>query len=123
MDGSVVLALRGVAFRLHRSRLVQQSPFLKKLFQSNGGKLMNTEAFPDGDPEIWAMANGTMDNTPLYVVEGVAPEDFEKLLNALGGSSRLSAIRVMKNMLTSDICRMYSSYKGRKVGRYSFLGH
>ncbi|GJE90617.1 hypothetical protein PsYK624_067610 [Phanerochaete sordida] len=81
IDGSVVLQFGGVVFRLHRSRLAQQSPFLAELFKDRDGKEHTHEVF--GERTIRARLQGTMDEQPLYVVEGVAPDDFAKLLDAL----------------------------------------
>ncbi|EKM50974.1 uncharacterized protein PHACADRAFT_187594 [Phanerochaete carnosa HHB-10118-sp] len=82
IDGSVVLQLGGVAFRLHRSRLSQQSTFLAKLFHDGreGREIINV-VFEERVTR--AKRQGSMDDQPLYVIDGVAPDDFAKLLNAL----------------------------------------
>jgi hypothetical protein len=70
LDGSVVVQLGDIMFRLHRSRLANQSAYFEQLFSSTSGK------------------NGVdlfdfVDDCPVYPVHGVSVSDFEELLVAM----------------------------------------
>lgn len=74
-DGSVILSFQNTAFRLHRSRLSQQSKFFAELFHGSTGV--------DGgrdELKVKAWREGNMDGQPLFIVDGVSPDDFDKLL-------------------------------------------
>ncbi|KAH9885852.1 hypothetical protein C8Q73DRAFT_298226 [Cubamyces lactineus] len=66
LDGSVVIQVQNTLFRLHRSRLAQQSDYFAKLFQNNDG----------------SVEQDVVDSCPVYVVNGVSVLDFERLLTA-----------------------------------------
>ncbi|KAJ8456547.1 hypothetical protein ONZ51_g12060 [Trametes cubensis] len=66
LDGSVVVQVQNTLFRLHRSRLAQQSDYFAKLFQNNDGSVQQD----------------IVDSCPVYVAKGVSVLDFERLLTA-----------------------------------------
>ncbi|RPD60475.1 hypothetical protein L227DRAFT_547400 [Lentinus tigrinus ALCF2SS1-6] len=70
LDGSVVVQVQNTLFRLHRSRLMQQSEYFSALFSGDGRDSGGEE------PDI-------VDSCPVYVVKGVSVLDFERLLTAL----------------------------------------
>ncbi|OSC96915.1 hypothetical protein PYCCODRAFT_1212386 [Trametes coccinea BRFM310] len=72
LDGSVVIQVQNTLFRLHRSRLAQQSEFFAGLFRNSDGR--DSPALVEED---------TVDNCPVYVISGVSVLDFERLLTAL----------------------------------------
>ncbi|PSR77822.1 hypothetical protein PHLCEN_2v7694 [Hermanssonia centrifuga] len=88
LDGSVVLQIQNTLFRLHRSRLVQQSAFFARLFRNQGTRRKSRtvdvhgsgsdeeEDSEDSEPEL-------LDNCPVYKVTGVSVQDFEAMLIAL----------------------------------------
>lgn len=94
-DGSVIIQLQDIAFRLHRSRLAQQSKFFAELFR---GTKEVVESDQD-DLQVSAWREGQMDSQPLYVVKGVSPEDFAILLNALD-----NAMYAISLVLSSSGC-------------------
>lgn len=67
-DGSVVLELCGVQFRLYRSMLAARSTFFETLFK---------------EPAV-----ENVDGCPLYVLDRGAPEDFAALLSADQGLNK-----------------------------------
>ncbi|PIL27625.1 hypothetical protein GSI_10777 [Ganoderma sinense ZZ0214-1] len=76
LDGSVVVQVQNTLFRLHRSRLAQQSEFFAKLFAADG---RSKEVF---DPEI-IEERDIVDSCPVHQVKNVSVLDFERLLTAL----------------------------------------
>ncbi|KAI1798087.1 hypothetical protein LXA43DRAFT_933938 [Ganoderma leucocontextum] len=76
LDGSVVVQVQNTLFRLHRSRLAQQSEFFADLFAADG---RSKEMF---DPDI-IEERDIVDSCPVYQVKGVSVLDFERLLTAL----------------------------------------
>ncbi|KAI8989213.1 hypothetical protein BD414DRAFT_577903 [Trametes punicea] len=73
LDGSVDIQVQNKLFRLHRSRLAQQSEYFAALFRrSNGSKT---------SPVL--VEHDFVDSCPVYVVRGVSVLDFERLLAAL----------------------------------------
>ncbi|KAI0086017.1 hypothetical protein BDY19DRAFT_1075426 [Irpex rosettiformis] len=70
LDGSVVVQLEDIMFRLHRSRLASQSTYFQELFSSDLGALGE-------DPFDF------VEQYPVYPVKGVSVTDFEELLVAL----------------------------------------
>ena len=88
LDGSVVVQVQNTLFRLHRSRLAQQSDYFAKLFQNNDGRcvividagcpLQRTDRFFDHA----SVQQDIVDSCPVYVAKGVSVLDFERLLTA-----------------------------------------
>ncbi|KAH9918696.1 hypothetical protein B0H21DRAFT_895581 [Amylocystis lapponica] len=74
LDGSVVIQIENTIFRLHRSRLAQQS-----------GYFANTFAKSPAEPNVIELGDddGVVDRCPVYKVAGVAVDDFAALLTAL----------------------------------------
>ena len=86
IDGSVIIQVQNTLFRLHRSRLAQQSKYLADLFH----KRQRDQVFVNhvynekgGEGTIRAWLADTMEEKDLFIVDGVDAEDFAKLLNAL----------------------------------------
>ncbi|KIP03251.1 hypothetical protein PHLGIDRAFT_121770 [Phlebiopsis gigantea 11061_1 CR5-6] len=77
-DGSVILTFGHVAFRLHRSRLSQQSTFFAELFHGGAEVVRGSK----DELAVKAWREGNMDGKPLFVVEGVSPDDFDQMLKA-----------------------------------------
>jgi hypothetical protein len=71
-DGSIVIRLKDVLFRLHRSRLTAQSTVFAALF----------DAPPDAELDV-----GEGETCNMYHIEGVRPRDFETLLDVLDDPS------------------------------------
>lgn len=79
LDGSVVVQIGDVMFRLHRSRLVQQSTYFAQLFSKG---LRHNE--DDGDSDVEQTDTfDFVDECPVYQLRNVLIEDFEELLVAL----------------------------------------
>ncbi|KAI0363510.1 hypothetical protein BV20DRAFT_958139 [Pilatotrama ljubarskyi] len=76
LDGSVVLQVQNTLFRLHRSRLTQQSAYFVSLFQNRGDGSRDS-------PATVGVERDMVDSCPVYVVKGVSVLDFERLLTAL----------------------------------------
>ncbi|KAI0703484.1 hypothetical protein BC835DRAFT_1319183 [Cytidiella melzeri] len=74
LDGSVVLQLEDQMFRLHRSRLANQSTYFQELFSAAPG---------DGGAENGGDLCDFIDKCPVFKVKGVSVADFEQLLMAL----------------------------------------
>ncbi|KAL1948037.1 hypothetical protein VTO73DRAFT_12112 [Trametes versicolor] len=72
LDGSVVVQVQNTLFRLHRSRLTQQSEYFAALQNGDGSR--DSPALVDWD---------LVDSCPVYIVKGVSVLDFERLLTAL----------------------------------------
>ena len=77
-DGSVILSFQGMGFRLHRSRLAQQSKFLADLFHDSTGIVKGGT----DELKVKARRDGNMDGQPLFIIDGVAPDDFDRMLKA-----------------------------------------
>lgn len=69
LDGNVIIQIENTRFRLHRSRLVQQSEYFAEMFERKDRQI-------DPGPEI-------VDGYPLYLVSSVSAKDFAVLLHAL----------------------------------------
>ena len=84
-DGSVVLQFHRLGFKVHRSRLSQQSAFLARLFHDAGDDDITNDAYTErgGESTVMAWRKDKMEETPMYYIDGVAPQDFEKLVNTL----------------------------------------
>lgn len=69
LDGNVIVEIdQSTRFKLHRSRLVNESKYFAKLFEPKDGNVDDLE-----------MVN----NHPLYTISGVRVEDFTALLRAM----------------------------------------
>lgn len=66
LDGTVVIQIHNMQFRLHRSRLARQSGFFNRLFD-------------DGEDAV----DGHVDGYALYIVRDVLIKDMEVLLDAM----------------------------------------
>ncbi|KAI9070277.1 hypothetical protein FKP32DRAFT_1586289 [Trametes sanguinea] len=86
LDGSVVVQVQDTLFRLHRSRLAQQSDFFAALFRNNDGS--------SDSPVL--VEEDTVDNCPVYVISGVSVLDFERLLTALDAGIDLDKLPGVK---------------------------
>lgn len=71
LDGSIILQVQNTHFRLHRSRLAQDSKFLAEMFND-----------PNGNGNFI----GHRENCKAYKIEGVTVADLKYLLNALDKS-------------------------------------
>ena len=96
LDGSVVVQIQNTLFRLHRSRLAQQSEFFADLFAADGRCVL--WIMDDGGPNVERSYGGRskemfdpdiieerdiIDSCPVYQVKAVSVLDFERLLTAL----------------------------------------
>ncbi|KAI0684312.1 hypothetical protein C8Q76DRAFT_636454, partial [Earliella scabrosa] len=81
LDGSVVVQVQNTLFRLHRSRLAQQSEYFSAQFSAASSFCLSnsrrTSAGTRTDEE------DVVDRCPVYVAKGVSVLDFERLLTAL----------------------------------------
>lgn len=69
LDGNIIINIKNTHFKLHRSRLAEQSQYFSDLFQRKDGLIgMDVEE---------------MDGRPVYTVTHVSVKDFEVLLTAL----------------------------------------
>ena len=73
-----ILSFQGMGFRLHRSRLAQQSKFLADLFHDSTGIVKGGT----DELKVKARRDGNMDGQPLFIIDGVAPDDFDRMLKA-----------------------------------------
>jgi hypothetical protein len=84
-DGSVILQFQDTAFRLHRSRLSQQSKILAEIFHEEENRIFVNCGYDENGGEgivhAWLMDN--VGGKKRYIVEGVSWQDFAKLLIAL----------------------------------------
>ncbi|KAI0943729.1 hypothetical protein AcW1_002820 [Taiwanofungus camphoratus] len=82
LDGSVVLQVHKTLFKLHRSRLVQQSEYFAALFSgTRRGQATDEE---DLEGETNGIVQGEIiDSCPVYKITTVSVEDFVSLLTAL----------------------------------------
>lgn len=69
MDGSVVIDVHNTLFKLHRSRLTQQSDYFKNLFHDDSAR---------GD-----QARRIEDGCPIYTVDCMSVTDFVQLLTSM----------------------------------------
>ncbi|KAI0692576.1 hypothetical protein C8T65DRAFT_586512 [Cerioporus squamosus] len=81
LDGSVVVQVQKTLFRLHRSRLMQQSEYFSALFNGDerfrcGDLTIRRGGVSKEEPDV-------VDSCPVYVARGVSVLDFERLLTAL----------------------------------------
>lgn len=89
LDGSVVIQIQTTLFRLHRSRLVQQSKYFAQLFRSGRPETSVEDPYTTRDShEI-----DTVDNCLVYKVTGVAVADFESLLVSMDNAMYVSPYR------------------------------
>ncbi|KAL6302317.1 hypothetical protein BKA93DRAFT_737171 [Sparassis latifolia] len=88
LDGSVVVLIETIAFKLHRSRLSVQSEFFKRLFSNSpppqaiavdidGASGSNAE-----DNEVQEVNVPMFSGCPLYTLTNVTVQDFVELLKA-----------------------------------------
>ncbi|KAI0738006.1 hypothetical protein C8Q80DRAFT_1114211 [Daedaleopsis nitida] len=80
LDGSVVVQVRTTLFRLHRSRLAQQSEYFGALFREDE-KYVVCACVESAN--LSADEKHVVDSCPVYVAKGVSVLDFERLLAAL----------------------------------------
>ncbi|THH12816.1 hypothetical protein EW146_g7343 [Bondarzewia mesenterica] len=80
LDGSVVIQVEKIMFKLHRSRLSHQSEFFARLFSraKGGGGSAETDPADDSDYPI-----ELVDRCPIYHISETTAKDFECLLIAL----------------------------------------
>ncbi|KAI0338828.1 hypothetical protein BDW22DRAFT_1362552 [Trametopsis cervina] len=79
LDGSVILELGGIMFKLHRSRLVQHSSFFFELFSNTMRDSPDRQADSKEQVDLFDF----VDKCPVYPLKGVSVKDFEELLLAL----------------------------------------
>jgi len=79
LDGSVVLRIKDTMFKLHRSRLAQQSQYFATLFAERNDR--GVLILDDGEEEIVELDE--LDGCPVYRLERVSVKDFTRLLDAL----------------------------------------
>ena len=80
-----MLQFQGLCFKVHRTRLAKQSEFLKHLlYDTHDGDVTN-DAYTalGGEGTIVAWRSGTLDGSPVYYIDGVAPQDFDRLISVL----------------------------------------
>lgn len=99
LDGSVVILIERTLFKLHRSRLAQQSEYFAELFHSatRDGKRKILTVYSDDEADGTKVdenteKNGdgliegeTVDSCPVYRITKVSVNDFEAVLKALEG--------------------------------------
>ncbi|OBZ65021.1 hypothetical protein A0H81_14972 [Grifola frondosa] len=99
LDGSVIIQVQSTLFRLHRSRLAQQSTYFSSLF--NGDIREDIIDIDEDDKEGNANHNGSIqagefdqremvDRCPVYKVSSVSVLDFQRLLTALDSGVALA---------------------------------
>ncbi|TFK85399.1 hypothetical protein K466DRAFT_494802 [Polyporus arcularius HHB13444] len=81
LDGSVVVQVQNTLFRLHRSRLMQQSDYFSALFSGNNERCVSVSLAARAS--ISGEEADVVDSCPVYVARGVSVLDFERLLTAL----------------------------------------
>ncbi|KDQ51620.1 hypothetical protein JAAARDRAFT_184840 [Jaapia argillacea MUCL 33604] len=79
LDGSVVVRVQDTLFKVHRSRLVYESEYFKKLFEGRGESRVGS----GGEDEMDDLTK--IDGCAVYEVdvEGLSVNDFEVLLSAM----------------------------------------
>ena len=97
LDGSVIVKIRSTMFRLHRSRLVQQSPYFDKLFD---GEEHGSQRDGEGDEDEVIKKRIYIEHTPVFDVPGVSVTDFEHLLEALDGGMLVLPSHIIPCTLT-----------------------
>ncbi|TFK52809.1 hypothetical protein OE88DRAFT_1303055 [Heliocybe sulcata] len=88
LDGTVVVQVESMLFKLHRSRLVSESPYFAKLFgQRRAGEEDGDEKveYEEEEGEEEEGERETIDSCPVYCVRHphVTARDFEKVLAAM----------------------------------------
>jgi hypothetical protein len=69
LDGNIIINIENTHFKLHRSRLAEQSQYFADLFERKDG--------------LTGMDVEEMDGRPVYTVTDVSVKDFEVLLTAM----------------------------------------